>query len=55
MLITIWNVNSLKVRMPRILQFIEQHAPDVMLLQETKANPDAFPAAELAEGESLGQ
>jgi exodeoxyribonuclease-3 len=42
-----WNVNSLKMRMPRVLQFIEQHRPDVMCLQETKANPGAFGELEL--------
>jgi exodeoxyribonuclease-3 len=44
-----WNVNSLKMRMPRILQFIETHRPDVLLLQETKTPPDAFPDLELAD------
>jgi exodeoxyribonuclease III len=44
-----WNVNSLKMRMPRVLEFIELHRPDVLLLQETKAPPDAFPDLELAE------
>ena len=43
-----WNVNSLKVRLPRVLEFCAQHAPDVLCLQETKANPDAFPTSELA-------
>ena len=42
-----WNVNSLKVRMPRVLEFVEQHAPDVLCLQETKCEADAFPAMEL--------
>jgi exodeoxyribonuclease III len=42
-----WNVNSLNVRMPRVLELLEQHAPDVALLQETKSEPDAFPVAEL--------
>jgi exodeoxyribonuclease-3 len=42
-----WNVNSLKMRMPRILEFAQQHRPDVMCLQETKANPGAFPELEL--------
>lgn len=42
-----WNVNSLGVRMPRVLELLEQHAPDVALLQETKVNPGAFPADEL--------
>lgn len=42
-----WNVNSLKVRIPRVLEFLELHAPDVLCLQETKCEPDAFPALEL--------
>jgi exodeoxyribonuclease-3 len=42
-----WNVNSLKVRMPRVLEFLELHSPDVVLLQETKSPPDAFPEVEL--------
>ncbi len=43
-----WNVNSLKMRLPRILEFTEMHAPEVLLLQETKTEPAAFPALELA-------
>ncbi len=42
-----WNINSLKVRMPRVLELLEVHQPDVLLLQETKTEPDAFPALEL--------
>ncbi len=42
-----WNVNSLGVRMPRVLELLEQHAPDVVLLQETKTGGDAFPVDEL--------
>jgi len=43
-----WNVNSLKVRMPRVLEFLSEHAPDVLCLQETKTEDAAFPAVELA-------
>jgi exodeoxyribonuclease-3 len=43
-----WNVNSLKMRLPRVLELLEQHAPDVVCLQETKTEPQAFPAGELA-------
>ena len=43
-----WNVNSLKQRMPRVLEFLAEHAPDIACLQETKAVPDAFPTEELA-------
>ena len=43
-----WNVNSIKARAPRILEFLAEHAPDVVCLQETKTQPAASPAAELA-------
>ncbi len=42
-----WNVNSLKVRLPRVLDFLAQHAPDVLCLQETKCAAAAFPDAQL--------
>jgi exodeoxyribonuclease-3 len=42
-----WNVNSLKARMPRVLELIEAHSPDLLLLQETRVEPDAFPTLEL--------
>jgi exodeoxyribonuclease-3 len=46
--IATWNVNSLKVRLPRVLEFLAQHAPDVVLMQETKTEAAAFPEEELA-------
>ncbi len=42
-----WNVNSLKMRIPRVLEFVEEHRPDVLCLQETKAEAAAFPVHEL--------
>ena len=42
-----WNVNSLKARMPRVVELLEQHRPELLFLQETKADPDAFPELEL--------
>ena len=47
MRIVTWNVNSLRARLPRVLQFLEQYAPDVAFLQETKCAPDTFPLLEL--------
>jgi exodeoxyribonuclease III len=47
MRVVTWNVNSLKARMPRVLELLEQHQPEVACLQETKSNPDAFPELEL--------
>jgi len=44
-----WNVNSLGARMPRVLEFLGQQAPDVLCLQETKVEAAAFPADVLAQ------
>ena len=49
-----WNVNSLKQRMPRVLEFLEQHEPDIVCLQETKTTPEAFPEDELAAAGYVG-
>jgi exodeoxyribonuclease III len=42
-----WNVNSLRARLPRVLELLEAHHPDVVALQETKCTPENFPLAEL--------
>jgi exodeoxyribonuclease-3 len=44
-----WNVNSLRVRLPHLTQWLAQVSPDVVLLQETKTQDEAFPAAVLTE------
>jgi exodeoxyribonuclease III len=49
MLIATWNVNSLKVRLPHVLDWLSGHAPDVLALQETKLTDDAFPVDAIAE------
>ncbi|MGH3666418.1 MAG: exodeoxyribonuclease III [Egibacteraceae bacterium] len=43
-----WNVNSIKARLPRLLELLDEHRPDVACLQETKCSREAFPHAELA-------
>lgn len=48
MQIATWNVNSLRVRLPHLLDWITQHTPDVVCLQETKLTDDKFPTADLA-------
>jgi exodeoxyribonuclease-3 len=40
--IATWNVNSLKQRLPRLMPWLDQRAPDVACLQETKIADDAF-------------
>lgn len=42
-----WNVNSLKVRLPQVLQWLEANPVDVLCLQETKLMDDKFPQAEI--------
>jgi exodeoxyribonuclease-3 len=42
-----WNVNSLKVRLPQLLDWLAAHAPDVVCLQETKLEDGNFPAEAL--------
>ena len=47
MKIATWNVNSLRVRLPQVLAWLEKENPDVLCLQETKITDDEFPAAAL--------
>src|SRR5262245_43525114 len=42
-----WNVNSLKVRLPHLLEWLAASAPDVVCLQELKLEDANFPAAAL--------
>ncbi len=44
-----WNVNSLKVRLPHVLGWLEQVKPDVLGLQETKLIDENFPLAAIEE------
>jgi exodeoxyribonuclease-3 len=46
MKIVTWNVNSLNVRLPRVLEFIDKHRPEILCLQETKSAPEKFPHLE---------
>ena len=42
-----WNVNSLKVRLPHLLDWLAQARPDVLCLQELKCEDAKYPHAEL--------
>lgn len=44
-----WNVNSLRVRLPQVLDWVASSGPDVLALQETKTVDAAFPVDEIAE------
>ena len=41
--IATWNVNSLRVRLPHVLQWLQIEKPDVLALQETKLQDANFP------------
>ncbi|NNU16305.1 exodeoxyribonuclease III [Parvularcula sp. ZS-1/3] len=49
MKIATWNVNSIKARKPRILDWFDDAKPDVCVLQEIKCVDDAFPAGDFEE------
>jgi exodeoxyribonuclease-3 len=42
-----WNVNSLKIRLPQVVDWLSANHPDVLCLQETKMEDDKFPLAEI--------
>jgi len=47
MKIATYNVNSIRKRLPIVLDWLDQHQPDVLCLQETKVEDQAFPLLEL--------
>ncbi|MBT6961987.1 MAG: exodeoxyribonuclease III, partial [Rhodospirillaceae bacterium] len=51
MKIATWNVNSVKARLPVVLAWLKEFAPDVVLLQEIKTVDEGFPRMEI---EDLG-
>lgn len=46
-----WNVNSVKARLPHLLEWLEAYSPDIVLLQELKCEEKSFPRDEI---ENLG-
>lgn len=42
-----WNVNSLKVRLPHVLDWLAEHQPDILGLQETKTIDENFPVEDI--------
>ena len=45
MRVATWNVNSLKVRLPQVLEWAARELPDILALQETKLTDENFPRA----------
>ena len=48
MKIATWNVNSVKARLPRLLEWLDEFQPDIALLQEIKCVDEAFPSLEIS-------
>lgn len=49
MKVATFNANSIRVRLPTILDWLDAHRPDVLALQETKVADANFPVAEIRE------
>jgi len=47
--IATWNVNSIKARLPNVLDWVKSAKPDILLLQEIKCVDEAFPRLEFEE------
>ena len=49
MKIATWNINSMNVRLPHVLEWLQNHEPDVLVLQEIKQLTEKFPVEALQE------
>lgn len=47
--VTTWNINSVRLRIGMVTEFLKNHNPDVLCLQETKTPDEQFPAKAFAE------
>ncbi len=43
--IATWNINSVRLRIDMVKEFLKEHQPDILCLQEIKCQNDQFPAA----------
>lgn len=44
MILATWNINSIRMRLPRLLDWLQRRQPDIVCLQETKVVDPDFPA-----------
>lgn len=47
MKVVTWNINSVRARLDRLLEYLRTRSPDVLCLQETKCTDDQFPLLEI--------
>ena len=43
-----WNINSVRLREPLVVQFLQQEAPDILCLQECKSPVELIPTEHFA-------
>jgi exodeoxyribonuclease-3 len=48
MRIATYNVNGIKARLPRLLEWLDEQKPDIICLQELKSSDETLPIAEVA-------
>lgn len=48
MRIVTFNVNGIKARLPRLIEYLTEEQPDVVCLQELKTTDETFPEAEIS-------
>lgn len=48
-LLTTWNINSVRLRMPLVARFVRERRPDILCFQETKCRDSEFPFSALRE------
>src|SRR5512139_776699 len=49
MKIVSYNLNGIRARLPRLIEYLEEQKPEVVCLQEIKCADDSFPAQEIAD------
>ena len=49
MRLTTWNVNSVRLRIGMVTEFLKTYQPDILCLQETKTPDEQFPAKAFTE------
>lgn len=47
MRVVTYNVNGIKARLPRLLEYLAEEQPDIVCLQELKSSDDTFPEADI--------
>ena len=47
MIVASWNINSVRLRLPLLLDYLKERAPDVLCLQELKCTDEQFPRGEI--------